>query len=222
MSLKNACMLVGLLLLAASPALARKWTDSTGQYSVEAELAGVKGDDVLLKKPDGSIVPVPISRLSDADRRYLEHLNKQTGETQGRLKTEQERPPGVAEPRPFAKEPKDTTVPTGGRDAAIAEIEKLRGYYQCNEQRPDRPIEEVRFSGRHVTDSVLEHLKGLSGLQGAGRSPPLRRGGPSGTRPTPGAKENARWRCVRRHPATATGGPARRPPTTSWLQATRD
>jgi hypothetical protein len=121
-----------LLLLAPSPALARKWTDNTGQYSVDAELVEVKGDDVLLKKPDGSIIPVPINRLSDADRRYLEHLKKQTGETQ---------------------------------DAAIAEIKKLGGSYRCDEKSPNRPIVDVQLKGLQVTDSVLEHLKGLTGLQ---------------------------------------------------------
>src|SRR3990172_8039382 len=166
MSLKNACMLpVGLLLLAASPALARKWTDNIGKYSVEAELVEVKGDDVLLKKPDGSIIPVPITRLSDADRRYLEDLNKQMGETRGRLKTPQEQPPRVAKPRPVAKEPKGATVPTGGPDAAVAEIEKVQGHYRCDEKSPNRPIVDVRLNGLQVTDSVLEHFKGLTGLQ---------------------------------------------------------
>src|SRR3990172_10528783 len=132
MSLKRAWMLaVGMLLVAASLAPARKWTDNTGQYSVEAELVEVKGDDVLLKKPDGSIIPVPITRLSDADRRYLEDLNKQMGET---------------------------------RDAAVGEIEKVQGRYRCDEQRPDRPIVDVQLRGLQVTDSVLEHLKGLTGL----------------------------------------------------------
>jgi uncharacterized repeat protein (TIGR03803 family) len=65
---------VGLLLLATSPALARKWTDSTGKHSVEAELMEVKGDKVVLKKASGLVITVPVARLSEADHRYLQSL----------------------------------------------------------------------------------------------------------------------------------------------------
>ncbi len=65
---------VGLLLLAVWPALARKWTDNTGKYSVEAELVEVKGDKVVLKKSTGSVITMPIARLSKADREYLQSL----------------------------------------------------------------------------------------------------------------------------------------------------
>ncbi len=67
---------VGLLLLAASPAPARKWTDSTGEFSVEAELVEVKSDQVVLKKSTGSVITVPIARLSKADQEYLQSLSK--------------------------------------------------------------------------------------------------------------------------------------------------
>jgi len=69
---------VGLLLLAVSSALARKWTDNTGKYSVEAELVSSQGGQVTLRKPDGSVVVLPITRLSEADRRDLESLKKPT------------------------------------------------------------------------------------------------------------------------------------------------
>jgi hypothetical protein len=52
----------------------RTWTDSTGRFSVEAELAEIKQDSVVLKKASGSTVTVPLSRLSDADREYLKAL----------------------------------------------------------------------------------------------------------------------------------------------------
>ena len=67
---------VGLLLLAVSSALARKWTDNTGKYSVEAELVEVKGDKVVLKKSTGSVITMPIARLSKADQEYLQSLGK--------------------------------------------------------------------------------------------------------------------------------------------------
>ena len=55
---------VGMLMLIASSALARIWTDSTGKFSVEAELVEVKGDKVVLKTSTGSVITVPIARLS--------------------------------------------------------------------------------------------------------------------------------------------------------------
>ncbi len=67
---------VGLLLLVALPALARKWMDSTGKYSVEAELVEVQGDKVVLKKSTGSVITMPVARLSKADQEYLQSLAK--------------------------------------------------------------------------------------------------------------------------------------------------
>ncbi len=69
-------VLVGLLLLWL-PALAqaaldlRTWTSRDGNYVVRAELVEVAGADVRLRKPDGSIVSVPISKLCAADRDFL-------------------------------------------------------------------------------------------------------------------------------------------------------
>jgi hypothetical protein len=67
---------VGLLLLAGSPALTRTWTHHTGKFSMEAELVEVKGDEVVLKKSTGSVITVPIARLSKADQEYLQSLGK--------------------------------------------------------------------------------------------------------------------------------------------------
>lgn len=64
------------VLLVAAPASARKWTDSTGTFSVEAELVEIKAGKVVLKKSTGSVIAVPISRLSEADQHYIESLDK--------------------------------------------------------------------------------------------------------------------------------------------------
>ncbi|NQV05288.1 hypothetical protein HQ535_01965 [bacterium] len=74
---------VGLLLLVASAALARKWTDNTGKYSVEAELVDVQGDKVALKKSTGSVITMPIARLSKADQDYLTDLVARRNAQQG-------------------------------------------------------------------------------------------------------------------------------------------
>jgi hypothetical protein len=64
---------LGMLLLALAVLVyAREWTDGTGQFKIEAEFVAVSGDKVRLKKPDGSLVEVPLERLSDSDRRFVE------------------------------------------------------------------------------------------------------------------------------------------------------
>ncbi len=46
----------------------RTWTDSTGQFKVEAELIRVADGKVELKKADGTVIAVPLDRLSPADQ----------------------------------------------------------------------------------------------------------------------------------------------------------
>ena len=61
---------------------ARTWSDTSGAYSVEATLVGVKEGSVQLLKEDGSIICVPIPRLSRTDREYVRiRLPQLTGET---------------------------------------------------------------------------------------------------------------------------------------------
>jgi len=67
--------IVGLLVFAES-SWARKWTDNTGRFSIEAELVQRTGDSIVLEKPNGSSVTVPIARLSEADRKYLQSLDQ--------------------------------------------------------------------------------------------------------------------------------------------------
>ncbi len=74
---RTSILAMTLLLLAVSPALAREWTDITGKYTVEAELVAVRGDKVLLKKEStGTVITLPIARLSKEDQDYLESLSK--------------------------------------------------------------------------------------------------------------------------------------------------
>jgi hypothetical protein len=55
----------------------RLWTDSSGKFKINAKLLRVADGNVELQKDDGSVVKVPITRLSEADRRYVE-LNHPT------------------------------------------------------------------------------------------------------------------------------------------------
>jgi hypothetical protein len=65
-------LLVVLTLVLSSPVWSRTWTDTTGRYTIEADLVEVKDGNAMLKKPDGNVVAVPIARLSRADRQYLD------------------------------------------------------------------------------------------------------------------------------------------------------
>ena len=62
-------LVCGLLLAPAQPSWARKWTDNSGKFSVEAELVAVKDDKVVLKKTSGSLKTLSVARLSETDRR---------------------------------------------------------------------------------------------------------------------------------------------------------
>ncbi len=67
---------LSLLLASSYPAFARKWTDTTGKFSVEADLVQVKEGKAILKKKGGKLITVPLARLSVADRRYLQSLSQ--------------------------------------------------------------------------------------------------------------------------------------------------
>jgi hypothetical protein len=68
-----------LLLLLVTPAFARKWTDATGKYSLEADLIAYDDASAVLKKKNSDLVSVTIAQLSKDDRDYLQA--KQQGES---------------------------------------------------------------------------------------------------------------------------------------------
>jgi len=52
----------------------RTWTDGTGKFKTEAELIGIDGNNIRLRKPDGTVVPVPIDKLSESDQQLIRGL----------------------------------------------------------------------------------------------------------------------------------------------------
>ncbi len=50
------------------------WSDASGQYKIEADYVGVEGKNIVLRKPDGSTVKVPIERLSSESRDRAKRL----------------------------------------------------------------------------------------------------------------------------------------------------
>jgi len=59
----------------ASPATLRRWTDNIGR-TIQAELIEVKDGKVVLKRADGKVGTVPLTKLSKADRDYVKSLKK--------------------------------------------------------------------------------------------------------------------------------------------------
>ncbi|MGD0655853.1 MAG: SHD1 domain-containing protein [Thermoguttaceae bacterium] len=72
--MKRLAIIFFVLLFCTSIAFARKWTDSTGQYTTEAEFVDLKDGKVQLKKEGGKIIYVPIEKLSDSDQKYVYKL----------------------------------------------------------------------------------------------------------------------------------------------------
>ena len=54
----------------------RKWSDKTGVYSCEATFGGVAGTTVTLHRVDGVTIKLPLDRLSDSDREWIEERRK--------------------------------------------------------------------------------------------------------------------------------------------------
>jgi len=52
----------------------RTWKDTTGKYTVEAELVESKDGIVRMRKQSGEVVSVPLDRLSLADQKYVERM----------------------------------------------------------------------------------------------------------------------------------------------------
>lgn len=49
----------------------RTWTDSTGEYSVQAKFAGLQAGKVTLQKADGTEVAIPLENLNAAGQEYV-------------------------------------------------------------------------------------------------------------------------------------------------------
>ena len=50
---------------------ARVWKSSDGNYSIEAAIIELDGNTVKLRKADGTVIGVPLDRLTEADRGYV-------------------------------------------------------------------------------------------------------------------------------------------------------
>jgi hypothetical protein len=51
----------------------RIWSDKTGKFKTEARMIAIEVDKVVLKRSDGTIINVPIDKLSDADAEFVKN-----------------------------------------------------------------------------------------------------------------------------------------------------
>ena len=54
----------------------RIWSDNSGTFSVEAELINYSTNEIQLKKLNGVVITVPVSRLSSFDTKFVRRLNE--------------------------------------------------------------------------------------------------------------------------------------------------
>ena len=59
-------------------AAVRSWKSRDGKFKIEASLSEVDDGDVKLKKANGKIITVPLKKLSDKDKEYIERSNKES------------------------------------------------------------------------------------------------------------------------------------------------
>jgi hypothetical protein len=52
----------------------RTWLDASGQFEIDAKVVRYHDGCVYLERKDGGTVPVPLSKLSDADARYVQSV----------------------------------------------------------------------------------------------------------------------------------------------------
>lgn len=62
----------------------RTWTDTTGKYKTEAEFVEIKDGQVTLKKSDGRILTLPLSRLCEDDQKLIRSAFEKRGPKVGK------------------------------------------------------------------------------------------------------------------------------------------
>ena len=110
----------------------RRWTDGTGRFSVEASLVDVKEGAVRLRKTDGTIIQVPLAKLSLADSKFLETLSKE----EPKKKTSSPEPESADRFAMTVQWTRDVTVPV-----AISELPDIQF-----KSRDGQPIKQVFYA----------------------------------------------------------------------------
>ncbi len=68
----RAIALSAIMVFFAMGAWAREWKDKTGKFSIEAQFQKLEDGTVTVKKESGEIIAVPLIRLCEADRQFVQ------------------------------------------------------------------------------------------------------------------------------------------------------
>jgi mono/diheme cytochrome c family protein len=105
------------LLCAGTHARAREWNDTSGKFRTEADFVASRNGKVILEKTDGSIITIPLEKLSEEDQAYV---RSQTAE----------------KPTPATKPESPKSEPAPGSDnlAEAAQAVLRTSCYRCHGQ----------------------------------------------------------------------------------------
>ena len=116
------------LLHSVSNAQTRQWSDATGAFQIEAELVTSRGGKVVLEKPNGKLVVVPIAKLSEADRKFLEQKSKSAAAKSAQAdNTKPERPPQPNQPGEVAVTNEERSVAVQTKEILSAACYRCHG-----------------------------------------------------------------------------------------------
>ena len=129
---------------------ARTWTDSTGKYTVEADLFAFNEEHVIVQRQDGQMGMFAINVLSDADKKYLQ------SEEAGKLSSAN-----------LGKE-QAWTMKDGyrlvGRIVDYAKVQVTMQRRRAKSWVNDRQYKTLPPVYQAIVRKSLEHLEGLEGV----------------------------------------------------------
>ena len=102
----------------------RSWTNDTGKFTIEAKLLKLEDDRVKLEKKDGRVIDLPLNKLSDKDKTFIETLRKKAQDFSG----EESNPfAGGSASTPNARNKKPATASTTSRSKKLTFRSKNKG-----------------------------------------------------------------------------------------------
>ena len=117
LTFRATALCLGLLLTClAGPVLAKKWTDKSGKFSVEAEFLGLLDGVVTLKRADGQTTRIPLDQLNAADQQEAQKLAQSAGAIAG-----EKNPFAVTDEKPVLPQEAGTTTDDKNTRTVIVE-----------------------------------------------------------------------------------------------------